>query len=240
MKYRTLFISDIHLGSPYCESEKLLLFLKNNSFDKIYLIGDIIDMINMRERFFWKSGHNDIIKYILKLSKKVDIIYIVGNHDYFMESFVGESFGNIKIKENDIHVTSCGLKYYIQHGHQYDGVIMKMTWLYVLGDKAYGLALWLNKKLNKLRKLLGYSDWSLSMFLKYKVKNVIKFVNDYEKMVVNDVIKHNVDGVVLGHIHMPANKMIDGFQYLNCGCWTESPQSYIVENENGNLILKNI
>ena len=237
MKYKTAFVSDFHLGTPVSQVDKILDFLKNNEFEKIYLIGDIIDMIAMKKHFLWNTNHNTVIQKILRLARKnSEIVYIYGNHDYFLELFNSEIFGNIKITEREIYTTVSGKKMLIFHGHQMDGIIKDMTWLYNLGDSAYTFALSLNSIVNKLRSLFGLKYWSLSMYLKSKVKNIIKFVNNFEKLVVEEAEKSKVDIVVCGHIHMSADKEIGNIRYINTGCWTETC-SALVEHFDGTLEL---
>jgi UDP-2,3-diacylglucosamine pyrophosphatase LpxH len=169
--------------------------------------------------------------------KGVRIEYIIGNHDIFLEFFIQDHFGNIKLLERDVHITADGRKCLVMHGHQFDGVIKKMPWLYWLGDTMYDFALFMNTWFNRARSLLGKDYWSLSLYLKTKVKNVIKFMNNYEQLVVHEVKKDkSFDTVIVGHIHMAADKEISGIRYLNCGCWTEFC-SAVVEHEDGKLEL---
>lgn len=237
MVYNTLFISDVHLGTSNCQADKLLDFLSKNTFKKIYLVGDFIDMIMMKRKFYWRKKHNKIIQKLLKISKNTEVIYIVGNHDIFLESFVGEKFGNILIKETDKHITKKGESCLVLHGHQFDGALMSYTWLYWLGSVAYDFALWLNRLYNKFRtKFMKREYWSLSMYLKSKTKEAIKFINNFEQLVSDYADKECVDTVIAGHIHMKEDKYIDNVRYMNCGCWTEFT-SFIVETTEGNLGL---
>lgn len=234
MYYRTVFISDVHLGTKNAQADKLLKFLKENEFGKIYLVGDIIDMIAMKKQLYWKKKHNDVVGQLIKLSKKIEVIYIYGNHDIFLQGFEGEKFGNIKIMESDIHITENGDKYMVIHGHQFDGALLTYTWLYFLGNVAYEFSVWLNRILNNIRTKLKMGRWSLSLYLKTKVKDVIKFMNNFEVIVSEYGKKHNVDGIIAGHIHMYEDKMMDDIRYLNCGCWTEFT-SFIAEDKQGRL-----
>jgi UDP-2,3-diacylglucosamine pyrophosphatase LpxH len=239
MKYNTIFVSDIHLGTTVSQTAKLLKFLKENEFDKLYLVGDIVDMTAIRRRYFyWDENHNTLLQKILRMARKgVQVEYIVGNHDIFLEFFIHDHFGNIKLKERDVHVTADGRKCLVMHGHQFDGVIKKLPLLYWLGDTMYDFALLVNMWFNRVRTLLGKDYWSLSLYLKTKVKNVMKFINNYEQLVIHEVKKDkNCDTVIVGHIHMAADKEISGIRYLNCGCWTEFC-SAVVEHEDGRLEL---
>lgn len=239
MKYKTLFISDVHLGTNVSQNVRLLRFLKENEFEKLYLVGDIVDMTAIRRRhFYWDENNNTLLQKILRLARKgVQIEYIIGNHDIFLEFFIQEHFGNIRLKERDVHITADGRKCLVMHGHQFDGVIKKMPWLYWLGDTMYDFALSINTWFNRARSLLGKDYWSLSLYLKTKVKNVIKFINNYEQLVIHEVKKDkSFDTVIVGHIHMAADKEISGIRYLNCGCWTEFC-SAVVEHGDGRLEL---
>jgi len=239
MKYKTLFISDTHLGTRNSQADKLLKFLVDNEFEKIYLVGDIIDMIAMKKKFYWKKNHNNVIQKLLKLSKKIEVIYIVGNHDIFLESFIGESFGNIMIKESDIHTSIDNKEYMIIHGHQFDGALMTYTWLYSLGSVAYDLSVWLNGIYNNLRKYLGMDYWSLSLFLKKKTKNAINFINSFEEVLSNYAKENGVSNIIAGHIHMSGDKIINDVRYINCGCWTEFT-SCVIEDLEGKIHILEI
>ncbi len=239
MKYKTIFISDVHLGTAVSQTERLLKFIKENEFEKLYLVGDIVDMTAIRRRyFFWDENHNTILQKILRMARKgVKVEYIIGNHDIFLEFFAQEHFGSIELKERDVHVTADGRRCLVMHGHQFDGVIMKLPWLYWLGDTMYDFALSANRWFNMARHLVGKDYWSLSLYLKTKVKNVIKFMNNYEQLVIHEVKKDgSFDTVIVGHIHMAADKEISGIRYLNCGCWTEF-SSAVVEHLDGRLEL---
>lgn len=238
--YKTLFISDIHLGTNVAQADKLVEFLKDNHFEKIYLVGDIIDMIAMKRKFYWKKKHNKSVQELLRLSKKSEVVYIIGNHDIYLESFVNERFGNILIKERDVHVTKKGEKCLVIHGHQFDGAIMTYTWLYLIGSKAYDISIYLSNLVSKIRRLLGMKYWSLSMYLKSKTKSAIKFVNNFEHIVAEYASDQEVDTVIAGHIHMKEDKIFEledkEIRYLNCGCFTEFT-SCVVETLEGELKL---
>lgn len=237
-KYKSVWISDIHLGTNISKAKELSKFLSDNSFENIFLVGDIIDIQQMKQKLFWKKTHNKVIRQLLKIAKHKDknVFYIFGNHDEFLNLFENENFGAIKILERYNYTTLKGEKILILHGHQFDGIVTKMKWLYWLGDNAYTFALWLNSCYNTLSKLFGRKYWSLSQFLKSKVKNVISFVNNFENLVIEEAKKEKVDTVICGHIHVSADKKIDSIRYMNCGCWTEYC-SAIVETLDGDLKL---
>jgi UDP-2,3-diacylglucosamine pyrophosphatase LpxH len=242
MKFRTVFVSDLHIGTRISQADVFLDFLKEHEFEKLYLVGDIIDMSALRRDFYWNEAFNTVLQKILRLARKgTKIVYIIGNHDIYLEFFIKEHFGNILLKERDIHHTASGDKCLVMHGHQFDGIVKEIGWLYRFGDTMYDLALFVNRIFNLFRKLFGYEQWSLSLYLKTKVKNVIQFINNYEQLVVhesrNSQIRVNV--VIAGHIHICEDKLISDVRYLNCGCWTEFC-SAVVEHTDGRLELLKI
>ncbi|MFA7231478.1 MAG: UDP-2,3-diacylglucosamine diphosphatase [Victivallaceae bacterium] len=240
-KYKTLFLSDIHLGTKYCHSEKLLEFLKTINVEKIYLIGDIVDLSAIRRKFYWDSTHNALIRKFFKLVKNgVEIIYIPGNHDIEIRDFDGMDFSGIKIVKESIHETADAKRFLVMHGDKFDGIMSeKLSFLYALGDRGYDLALFLNRILNIFIRPFGI-HWSLSKYLKTKVKNVVKFVNDYENLLLHEARNHpDISGIICGHIHTPELKNVDGIVYANCGCWTEYC-SAIAEAHDGSLSMINL
>lgn len=239
MEYKTLFISDIHLGTRNTQTDKLIDFLKTNKFSKIYLVGDIIDMIAMKRKFYWKNKHNTVVQKLLKMSKNTEIIYIIGNHDIFLEPLVGQSFGDIKILESDVHKAADNKEYTIIHGHQFDGALLSYTWLYYLGNFAYDLSVQINNIYNKIRRKMGLGYWSLSLYLKKKTKNAIKFINNFENIVGMYAAENGIENIIAGHIHMSEDKKIGDVRYMNCGCWTEFT-SCIVEDMDGNMEVLHI
>lgn len=246
-KYKTLWLSDIHLGNPNCQYEKLYQFLKSleNSegkynVEKLYLVGDIIDMTGFNHKVFW-SKHRIVIKKLFRMADKgVDIVYIRGNHDHFLyEEFIkdnpdGVNFNGITIKYNDVHVSADGNRYFILHGDEFDGLVRMYPFIYTLGDLSYKLIIFLNRLQNSFRRLFGLKEWSLAQWIKHKVKKSVQFINKYENLVVESAKHHDVDGVICGHIHHAEDKRIDNIRYLNCGCWVEFC-SYLYEDMNGNI-----
>jgi UDP-2,3-diacylglucosamine pyrophosphatase LpxH len=213
-----------------------LEFIRNNDFDKLYLVGDFIDVWALRRGIFWPQSHNDVIQKILRKARKgTRVIYIPGNHDSFVDTFFGE-FGAIQIKENDIHITANGKRILVIHGDELDCVIQHMGWLGKLGSLGYSLLLEINKLVNLARWLLGREYWSLSAYVKNEVKNIVSFIGKFESQVVRYARSYNVDAVLCGHIHYAARRMIEDVEYLNCGDWVEN-SSAIVEHEDGSLQL---
>jgi UDP-2,3-diacylglucosamine pyrophosphatase LpxH len=236
MHYKTIFISDIHLGSKGCKADILVDFLKNNTTDKLYLVGDIIDGWKIQQnKWAWKQSHTNVVRKILGYAKQgTDIIYIVGNHDEFLRPILpyGLTFGKIKILNQHVHLGIDGKRYLVVHGDLFDGITRLTPWFSFLGDRAYDVLISLNTKFNWWRHKLGFGYWSLSQYLKQKVKKAIDFITHYEKNLTNYCKKRNFDGVICGHIHKAEIKDIDGFTYMNDGDWVESC-SALVEHLDG-------
>ena len=237
MHYRTVFISDIHLGTPGCQADALLEFLKRDTCDQLYLVGDIIDGWALRRRWYWPQSHNDVIQKLLRKARKgCRVIYVPGNHDEFARQFVNHHFGGIEVLEEAVHVTADGRKLWIIHGDYFDAVIRCAKWLAYLGDHAYELALKLNRYLNNCRTRLGLPYWSLSAYLKMRVKKALNYVSDFERAVAHEAQRRGYQGVVCGHIHHAEIRDIDGVTYCNDGDWVESLTA-LVEHEDGRFEL---
>jgi UDP-2,3-diacylglucosamine pyrophosphatase LpxH len=233
MHYRTIFISDVHLGTRGCSDLELLDFLKNNDADKIYIIGDFIDGWSLFNKVYWPQPHNDIIQKLFRKSRKGTIIeYIPGNHDEFLRPYVGNNMGNIHILMESTHVTVDGRKLLIVHGDKFDGVILKCKWLAHLGSRLYDFSIDANRIFNFVRRQFGYEYWSLSAYLKHKVKDAVSFINKYENTVAKYCKERGYDGVVCGHIHSGEIKYIDDVLYMNTSDWVES-RGCIVELYDG-------
>jgi len=234
-KYKSIWISDIHLGTPGCKAAFLLDFLKNTDSEKLYLVGDIIDGWALRRNWFWPQAHNDVIQKILRKARKGTHVYFIpGNHDSFARSYVEHDFGDIKVAREMMHETVDGRKFLILHGDEFDVVVKYAKWLALLGDWAYGLCLRLNDFVNAIREMLGYPYWSLSAYLKLKVKNAVQFIADFEDALAEVAREKGADGVICGHIHHPEIRDINGVLYCNDGDWVESC-SALVEHHDGQL-----
>ncbi|MBV8500826.1 MAG: UDP-2,3-diacylglucosamine diphosphatase [Paucibacter sp.] len=232
---RTVWISDIHLGTPGCQAEALLTFLKDTECERIYLVGDIIDGWQLRRSWYWPQAHNDVVQKLLRKARKgCSVIFVPGNHDEFARKYVHHNFGGVDVVDEYIHTTVDGRKLWITHGDLFDGVIQYAKWLAYLGDQAYELTLKLNRWLNSARARLGLPYWSLSRYLKLKVKRAVSFVSDFECAVAREARKRGVDGVVCGHIHHAEMRVIDGVLYCNDGDWVESLTA-LVEHHDGRL-----
>lgn len=234
-RLRAVFISDVHLGTPGCQAKALLAFLKAHPSDRLYLIGDIIDGWQLRRKWYWPQSHNDVVQKILRRARKgCKVIFVPGNHDEFARHFIGHSFGGVEVVEDAVHITADGRKLWIIHGDHFDGVIQYAKWLAYLGDNLYELTLRLNTHLNSWRARLGLPYWSLSQYLKHRVKSALNYVLRFEGAVAAEARKRGLDGVICGHIHRAEMREIDGTLYCNDGDWVESLTG-IVEHHDGRL-----
>ncbi len=234
-QYRAVFISDLHLGTPGCQAQALLAFLRSHQSEHLYLVGDIIDGWQLRRRWFWPQAHNDVIQKILKRARKgCRVVFVPGNHDEFARHFVGHHFGGVVVEQEAVHTTADGKRLWVVHGDHFDGVIQCARWLAYLGDNLYELALRLNRHLNTWRARLGLPYWSLSQYLKLKVKTALNYVTQFEAAVAAEARRRGLDGVVCGHIHRAEMRMIDGTLYCNDGDWVESLTA-LVEHMDGRL-----
>ena len=223
VRVRTLFLSDVHLGSRGCQADKLLAFLRDHDADTIYLVGDIVDGWQLKSVWYWPSAHNDVVQKLLRKARKGSrVIYIPGNHDEFLRDYYGTHFGGIDVVESAIHLTADGRRFLVIHGDLFDVVIKHARWLALLGNQAYDLAILLNTYFNALRRALGLPYWSLSQWVKLRVKNAVNFIGEYERTLAGEARRHQVDGVICGHIHHATIADKDGLTYVNCGDWVES------------------
>ncbi|MFY7866189.1 UDP-2,3-diacylglucosamine diphosphatase [Roseateles sp.] len=234
-RFRTVWISDVHLGTPGCQAEALLEFLREVECEQLFLVGDIIDGWQLRRNWYWPQAHNDVVQKLLRKARKgCRVIFIPGNHDEFARKYLHNNFGGIEVAQEWIHETADGRKLWITHGDLFDGVIQCAKWLAHVGDTAYELTLKLNSYLNRLRARMGLPYWSLSKYLKLKVKRAVSFISDFEVAVAKEARKRGVDGVVCGHIHHAELRDIDGILYANDGDWVESLTA-LVEHADGRL-----
>jgi UDP-2,3-diacylglucosamine pyrophosphatase LpxH len=236
MKYKTIFISDVHLGTKDCKAELLNNFLKNNSCDTLYLVGDIIDGWKIQQnKWRWKQTHTNVVRRILGYAKRgTRVIYIAGNHDEFLRQMLpyNINLGNVEIYNQFEHIGVDGKHYLVTHGDLFDGITRLAPWIAFLGDKAYDVILTINTHYNYFRRRCGWGYWSLSKFLKARVKRAVDFIFRFEKNLSAYCKRKGYDGVICGHIHHAEIKEIDGTIYMNDGDWVESC-SALVEHENG-------
>lgn len=234
-QYRSIWISDVHLGTRGCKADFLLDFLKHTESEHLYLVGDIVDGWRLRRSWYWPQAHNDVVQKILRKARKgTNVVFVPGNHDEFARAYTEHNFGDITVMAQAVHTTADGKRLLVLHGDAFDGVVKYAKWLAHLGDWAYTLALSANHWFNLVRRRLGYSYWSLSAYLKHKVKNAVQFIDDYEQTIVEEARRQGVDGVVCGHIHHAELRLVDGILYANDGDWVESCTA-LVEHMDGQL-----
>lgn len=235
-KVRAIFISDIHLGTRACQAESLLGFLRVFDAEYLYLVGDIVDFWAMNRNIQWATSHNTVVQKILRRARHgTQVIFVPGNHDELLREYDGIAFGGIQVRNEAVHETVDGKRYWVVHGDEYDQVTRHHRWVAVLGDVAYNMLVRLNQLLSRIRRLLrrpGY--WSLAGYAKKKVKKAVNFIFDFEDAVVHAARQRKMDGVVCGHIHWSSDRMIDGIHYLNCGDWVDTC-SGIVEHHDGRI-----
>ena len=234
--YRSIFVSDVHLGTKDCKAGQLNNFLKHNSCDTLYLVGDIIDAWKIQQnRWRWKQSHTNVVRRVLGHAKRgTRVVFIAGNHDEFLRPMIpyGFSFGLVEIHNQIEHIGADGKHYLVVHGDLFDGITRLAPWIAFLGDKAYDFVLELNNKFNWIRRRMGFGYWSLSRYLKYKVKKAVDFVFKFEENLANYCKKRGFDGVICGHIHHAEIKEINGVTYMNDGDWVESCTA-LVEHHDG-------
>ena len=234
-RFRTIWISDIHLGTRGCKAEFLLEFLRETESETLYLVGDIVDGWRLKRTWYWPQAHNDVVQKLLRKARKgTRVVYVPGNHDEILRRFPGITIGQIEVVPEALHVTAAGKRLLVLHGDEFDGVVRYARWLALLGDWAYNLALAANYWMNRARRALGLSYWSLSAFLKHRVKNAGEYVSRFEDAVADAAAKRGGDGVVCGHIHHAEIRKVHGVTYCNDGDWVESCTA-LVEHADGRL-----
>lgn len=234
-RYRTIWISDIHLGTRGCNARMLIDFLDHTDSETIYLVGDIIDGWRLKKRFYWPATHNDVVLRLMKRAKRgTRVIYIPGNHDEMFRQFSGLNFGGVEIRRKAIHETADGRRLLVLHGDEFDTIMLAHRWLAFVGDAAYATLLRLNVVVNRVRQWLDLPYWSLSKMAKHKVKNAVEFISRYEEVVARAADVRGVHGVVCGHIHTAEIREIGGVAYYNDGDWVESCTA-LVEHFDGRM-----
>ncbi|MEO1129798.1 MAG: UDP-2,3-diacylglucosamine diphosphatase [Planctomycetota bacterium] len=234
LEYRTIFLSDIHLGSRGCMAADLIAFLKRVECDKLYLVGDVIDMWRLRQRWHWPTEHNEVTRQILKMAKRgTHVVYVPGNHDEHARQYVGLHFGDVEITLTAEHTTADGKRLFVTHGDQFDMVVKHARVISVLGAWAYDSLIAVNTHYNRLRARLGLKYWSLSKYIKLKVKSACTFVARFEEALIDEARRKGFDGVVCGHIHK-AEYRAGAVDYYNCGDWVESGTA-LVEHDDGTM-----
>ena len=234
-RYRTLWISDVHLGTPGCQAAALLDFLRHSDCEILFLVGDVIDGWQLRRQWYWPQAHNDVVQKLLrKVRKGTRVVFIPGNHDEFARRYVGHEFGGIEVAAEWMHVTADGKRLWVTHGDLFDGVIQCAGWLAHVGDRLYEFTLRLNSRVNSWRAKMGLPYWSLSGYLKDRVKRAVSYIGDFETALAREARKRGADGVVCGHIHRAELRDIHGILYANDGDWVESLTA-LAEHDDGQL-----
>jgi len=237
MKYRTIWLSDIHLGSKGCQADKLLYFLKNNESEYLFLVGDIVDFWSLKRTPYWPTSHNTIVQKVLRKARHgTKVIFIPGNHDEALREYIGCTFGDIELHNDYIHTLNNGKKVFCLHGDVYDVITRYHKWIAVMGDLGYGFLLWLNRVQNRIRTIFGKDYWSLSAYIKKRVKEAVNFISDFEENVSSNAKELGMDAVLCGHIHHAQIDQINDIWYLNTGDTVESCTA-IVENLNDEIEL---
>jgi UDP-2,3-diacylglucosamine pyrophosphatase LpxH len=235
MQFRTIFISDVHLGSRAAKADFLIDFLRYHEAETIFLVGDIVDGWRLRRSWHWPQSHNDVVQKLLRQARKgASITYIAGNHDEFLRMFQGVHFGGIVVADRAIHVGADGKRYLIIHGDQFDTVVMNMRWLAYLGDRAYELAIFANRLVTRVRRMMGLPYWSFSSWAKVKVKQAVNFIGAFQDILTEEARRSEVDGVICGHIHHAAMETFGDVKYINTGDWVESCTA-VVEHFDGRM-----
>ena len=234
-RYRAIFVSDLHLGTKACQAEAFIDFLRSQDAPRIYLIGDIVDFWRIRRGIYWPQSHNDVLQKLLrKVRKGTDLIYIPGNHDEAMRDYCGLRFGGVAIERHAIHLAADGRRYLIIHGDEFDVVVRYAKWLALFGDWSYAVALWANTHFNAVRRLLGLPYWSLSAYLKQRVKRAVNYIGEFEAALAKEARRYGAQGVICGHIHHAAMREVGDIAYVNTGDWVES-RTAVAETEDGVL-----
>jgi UDP-2,3-diacylglucosamine pyrophosphatase LpxH len=235
---RTVFVSDVHLGSRHCHAAELCEFLERLQCERLYLVGDIVDLWWMaKRRAAWGSAHNRVVEALHALSRQgTELIYVPGNHDRAIRRFCGLMLPAMQVRRRAIHVTADGRRLLVIHGDQFDVITRYHRWLAFLGDSAYEITLTLNRWLNHWRSRYGYGYWSLSAYLKHKVKGAVNFISDFEQAIVHECAKRGFNGVVCGHIHHAEIRPMGEVEYMNCGDWVESCTA-LIEHLDGRIEL---
>lgn len=234
--YRTIWISDLHLGTPQAKTEFLLDFLRRHEADQYYLVGDIIDGWALQRSWYWPASHNELIQGLLRMAQNTNVTYIPGNHDEVARDFPGLQLGDITIQKRAVHTTADGRRFLVVHGDEFEGVVRHARWLEFLGEWTYAGVLTVDRWLNRLRRLFNLPYWSLANYLKHTTQQAQQFIANFEEAAAREADEEGFDGIICGHIHHPGMRSVDGTQYVNVGDWVESCTA-LVEHRDGQLEL---
>ena len=236
--YPSIFVSDVHLGTRGCQADRLAEFLKAHTCDTLYLVGDIVDGWRLKSGFYWPQAHNNVLRRILTMAKRgTRVIYVTGNHDEFLRKYSPMEIGNLEFVDRVEHTTIDGKRLMVVHGDEFDVVTRYHRWIAFLGDIGYTILLEANTYLNIARRRFGYGYWSLSAWIKYRVKKAVNFISEFEGAIAHQCQKEGYDGAICGHIHHAEIRDIDGVLYMNCGDWVESCTALVEGAQGGFQIL---
>jgi UDP-2,3-diacylglucosamine pyrophosphatase LpxH len=236
-RLRSVFLSDVHLGSKDCRAQELLDFLSGIETDYLFLVGDIVDFWSLGRVFYWPQEHNDVLRTILAMAKEgTEVIYVPGNHDENIREFCGSQFGNLAIRRKYVHATADGREFLVMHGDEFDTAVKCSRWLARFGAVAYEFMMRINRGVNLCRRALGMPYWSLARYVKLRLGNAVRYVEAFEAAAAQAARSRNLHGVICGHIHRAGVREIDGVLYCNDGDWVESCTA-LVESQSGQLLL---
>jgi UDP-2,3-diacylglucosamine pyrophosphatase LpxH len=236
-RLRSIFLSDVHLGSRDCRARELLEFLGSVETDYLFLVGDIVDLWSLRRSFYWPQEHNDVLRMVLaKAREGTQVIYVPGNHDEDLREFCGSQFGNLRIRRKYVHATADGREFLVMHGDEFDTAVKCSRWLARFGAAAYEFMMRINRGVNVGRRVLGMPYWSLATYVKLRLGNAVRYVEAFEAAAAQAARARNLHGVICGHIHRAGVRDIDGVMYCNDGDWVESCTA-LVESMSGELSL---
>jgi UDP-2,3-diacylglucosamine pyrophosphatase LpxH len=237
LRLRTVWISDVHLGTRACKADYLLDFLAHTEAERLYLVGDMIDFWNLRNGWYWPASHNRVVQAIMdKAARGTEVIYVPGNHDELFRDYAGAVFGGVRVERSAIHETADGRRLLVLHGDEFDQIVQCSPWLAHLGSWIYDFLLYANRWVNLFRRTLGFPYWSLAAYLKHKVKNAVNYISNFEQALAHEARRYRVDGVVCGHIHKAAIEKVGEVLYCNDGDWVESCTA-LVERADGALAV---
>ncbi len=236
-RYRSIFLSDIHLGTRGSRADLLMEFLAQAECEKLYLVGDILDGWRLRKSWYWHESFDALLRHVLAMTRRgTEVIYIPGNHDEALRDWFGLEIAGVSMQPEAIHQAADGRRFLVMHGDEFDGVIRYAKFLAYLGDWAYDWALYLNRIFNAVRRRLGYPYWSLSQWLKRRVKEAVKTIDRFEGALAGEAKRRGLNGVICGHIHHAEMRPSHGVLYMNCGDWVESCTA-LVEHADGRFEL---
>jgi UDP-2,3-diacylglucosamine pyrophosphatase LpxH len=237
LRFRSIWISDVHLGTRACKAEYLLDFLRHTDSRHLYLVGDMIDFWNLRNGWYWPASHNQVVQTVMeKAARGTEVVYVPGNHDELFRKHIGRVFGGVRVEPELTHTTADGRRLLVMHGDEFDNIVKYSRWLAMFGSWLYDVLLYTNRWVNMVRRRLGFPYWSLAGYLKHKVKNAVNYISHFEHALVHEARRRQVDGVVCGHIHKAMMEEYEGVLYCNDGDWVESCTA-LVERHDGTLAL---